>query len=211
MPTLASLHAIREDGLVQEIVVSDGGSRDRTVDTARRFGCRVIEGQAGRGMQLARGAAQATGRWLLFLHADTRLSPDWSDAAAAFIGRPHALGKAAVFTFGLDDRSRKAQLLERAVAARTRYLGLPYGDQGLLVSRELYFSVGGFRHIPLMEDVDLIRRIGQDRLEVLRSRAITSAARYKQDGYASRILRNSVCLGLFFAGVPPRMVARLYS
>jgi rSAM/selenodomain-associated transferase 2 len=208
--TLESVQPGRDEGFVQEIIVSDGGSHDGTVAVARERGCTVVEGRAGRGTQLSQGAGRASGRWLLFLHADTRLAPGWPDAARAFVERHDAFGKAAVFAFALDDMSRKARILERIVAARTRMLGLPYGDQGLLISRELYAAVGGFRPLPLMEDVDLVRRIGRGRLELLKASAVTSAIRYRREGYARRMLRNAACLGLYWAGVPPSMIARLY-
>ncbi|MEE8246899.1 MAG: glycosyl transferase family 2, partial [Alphaproteobacteria bacterium] len=88
--------------------------------------------------------------------------------------------------------------------------GLPYGDQGLLIHRDLYSRVGGFRPLPLMEDVDIVRRIGARRLVVLEAAALTSAARYRRAGYLRRSLRNLACLGLYFLGVPPRLLVRLY-
>ena len=96
------------------------------------------------------------------------------------------------------------------VACRCRWLVLPYGDQGLLISRKLYDELGGFRPMPMMEDVDLVRRIGRKRLTMLGHRAVTSAARYRRDGYLRRSARNLTCLSLFCVGVPPRLIARLY-
>jgi hypothetical protein len=89
--------------------------------------------------------------------------------------------------------------------------GLPYGDQGLLIHRDLLASVGGLRPLPLMEDVDLVRRLGRHRLEALPVAAVTSAARWRRDGYLRRSARNLACLALWFAGVPPRIIARIYS
>lgn len=208
--TLDALGSARREGLVGEVVLSDGGSHDATLDLARSFACTVIRGERGRGIQLAKGAETAVGPWLLFLHADTILSADWAMAVRAFIGRPDATSRAAVFTFALDDASPKARVLEALVATRIHVLGLPYGDQGLLVSRRLYEVLGGFRPIPLLEDVDLVRRLGRRRIEVLGSRAVTSAARYRRDGYAVRVLRNAACLALFSVGLPPRTIAKLY-
>ena len=193
--------------LVQEVIVSDGGSRDATIDLATSAGCRVVTGPAGRGHQLLRGAAQA---WLLFLHADTRLSDGWAATARAFIDRTSGQRRAAAFRFELDDPSGFARLLERIVAVRVRMFGLPYGDQGLLLSRAFYDDIGGYRELPLMEDVDIVRRIGPSSIETLPIAAVTSADRYRRNGYAHRVLRNGCCLGLYMAGVPPRMIARLY-
>lgn len=196
--------------LVSETIVSDGGSCDDTCERARQAGCRVVTGERGRGGQLARGAGAATGDWLLFLHADTRLAGGWPEAVRGFIGRPGADDRAAAFAFALDDPGIPARILEAIVAVRVRILALPYGDQGLLMSRKLYSALGGFRPLPLMEDVDLVRRIGRARLALLPIAAVTSAVRYRRRGYVARTARNAACLALYFAGVPPRAIARLY-
>ena len=193
-----------------EVLVADGGSSDETAAVARRHGARVIETAPGRGVQLAEGARRARGRWLLFLHADTVPADGWSDAVFAYCGDPANRERAATFRFALDDGARAARRLEAIVAWRTRRLGLPYGDQGLLISRGFYDALGGFRPLVLMEDVDLVRRIGRRRLDALDVAAVTSAIRYRQRGYLRRSGRNLVCLGLYFLGVPPRRIARLY-
>ena len=93
---------------------------------------------------------------------------------------------------------------------RARKLGLPYGDQGLLISRGFYDALGGYRPLVLMEDVEFVRRIGRRRLVGLDAVALTSAARYRRGGYLARPLRNAACLGLYFLGLPPPLIARLY-
>lgn len=205
----ATMGALRAP-IVAEIVVSDGGSTDATVAIAGAKGARVVAGKRGRGTQLALGAAAARGDWLLFLHADTRLAPGWAEPAAGFMADPANAGRAAAFTFALDDDDPRARRLERAVAWRCRALGLPYGDQGLLIARGFYEQLGGYRPVPLMEDVDLIRRIGRARLAMLPVRAVTSAARWQRDGWYRRSARNLACLALWFLGVPPATIARLY-
>ena len=197
-------------GYAREIVLVDGGSTDDTAALARDRGAQVIESAPGRGKQLALGARRARGRWLLFLHADTVLAEGWSDAVSAWCGDPANRERAAAFRFALDDRAPAARRLEAIVAWRTRRLGLPYGDQGLLISRFFYDALGGFRPLVLMEDVDLVRRIGRRRLDALDIAAVTSAARYRAGGYLRRPARNLVCLGLYFLGVPPARIARLY-
>ena len=206
--TLASLAEGR--GLIAEVVVADGGSRDGTRAIAAAAGARVVTAPAGRGSQLAAGAAAVAGEWLLFLHADTRLAPGWAAEAARFIAAAQSRERAAVFRFALDDGRVAARRLEALVAWRGRALGLPYGDQGLLIARPLYDALGGFPALPLMEDVALVRRLGRRRLVFLETAAITSAARYRCEGYLARSLRNLACLGLYFARVPPRLIVRLY-
>ena len=205
--TLAALGGAR---LIGEIIVADGGSADDTVGVAHAAGARTLVAARGRGTQLAAGAAAASGDWLLFLHADCRVAPGWQQVVEAFVMAPGAVGRAGYFTFALDDWSPAARRLEHIVAWRCRAFALPYGDQGLLIARALYDRVGGFRAMPLMEDVDLVRRLGRRRLAPLGAPLYASARRYRRDGYVGRMLRNMLCLSLYFMRVPPRRIARLY-
>ena len=203
------LHAVNLAGRF-EVIVADGGSRDGTIDLAKRLGGRVLSCEAGRGAQLAAGAAQSRGEWLLFLHADTVLIPGWGAEATRFIANPENAKRAAAFRFALDDESKSARWLEAMVNWRCRALGLAYGDQGLLIARRFYDELGGFRPLPLMEDVDLIRRIGCKRLTLFDTAAVTSAARYRKQGYVFRPLRNLLCLMLYYVGAPMPLILRLY-
>lgn len=209
--TLDALAEAAAAGLGPELVVVDGGSSDGTVRCAVARGARVVNAPPSRGGQLAAGAVAGVGEWLLFLHADTRLEPGWARIAARFIADAANRERAGVFRFALDDPGRAARRLERIVAWRCRMLGLPYGDQGLLIARPFYDRLGGFRPLPLMEDVELVRRIGRARLEYLPARAVTSAARYRREGWLLRSARNLCCLALYFFGVPPRLIRRLYA
>lgn len=205
--TLERALASARDG-VDEMVVADGDSEDGTPDLAARLGARVVRAPRGRGPQLAAGAAAARGDWLLFLHADTVLEPGWREAAEAH--RTAGDERAACFRLLLDDPSPAARRVEQLANWRADRLGLPYGDQGLLLSRRLYESVGGFRPLPLMEDVDLARRLGRGRIVRLEAAAVTSAARYRRDGWWLRPARNLLCLTGCLLGLPPRLLARLY-
>lgn len=193
-----------------EVIVADGGSIDETRFTATKGEAIFLEAQRGRGRQLADGAAAAAGDWLLFLHADTRLGAGWAPAVEAFIADPENRFRAGYFRFALDDEATAARLLEYAVAGRSRLFGLPYGDQGLLIGRGFYERLGGFKRIPLMEDVDMVRRIGRRHLAALGVVALTSAERYRRDGYLRRPLRNLFCLGLYSVGVSPNRIDTLY-
>jgi rSAM/selenodomain-associated transferase 2 len=193
-----------------ETIVVDGGSIDDSVQIATRHGAIVLNSHRGRGIQLAAGAAAAAGDWFFFLHADTRPQEGWIQALRKFMNNVDNRRRAAVFRFRLDDPAVAARLIERAVAVRSGLFRLPYGDQGLLIGREFYEEIGGYALIPLMEDVDIVRRIGRGRLSVLNATALTSADRYRRDGYVLRPLRNLLCLALYKLGVSPRTISSLY-
>lgn len=193
-----------------QLIICDGGSDDGTLNYAGEAGVEIVCSEKGRGIQLAAGANIAAGDWLLFLHADTSLAANWHSVVEDFIATSDTQNTAAVFRFRLDDTSSTARILEYIVYLRTKLFALPYGDQGLLISRKLYDEVGGFRPIAIMEDVDIIRRIGRRRLTVLACTATTSAARYRRDGYLRRMARNVLCITMWFAGVPPKRIARVY-
>lgn len=191
------------------VVIADGGSADDTRLLARSFGATVVAAPRGRGPQLSAGADRAMAEGataLLVIHADTVLAEGWrAEAEAHLCGRPR---QAAAFRLAFDEDSAAARRVAALANWRARRLGLPYGDQGLLVPVEAYRAVGGFRPLPLMEDVDLVRRLRPVR--ILETAAVTSAERYRRGGWVVRPLRNLSILGLYVAGVPPRLLARLY-
>jgi len=194
----------------REIIVVDGGSSDGTLSIAHKMDACVVHSDKGRGQQMKAGAEASKGDWLLFLHADTVLPPDWGRHVCAFVADDVKRQCAGYFTFALDDDHVEAKRLEKIVSLRCRLLGLPYGDQGLLISRDLYDEVGGFKDIPLMEDVDIVRRIGKKRLRQLSAAAVTSSIRYQKHGYVKRMIRNVTCLSLYFLGLSPQKIVKLY-
>lgn len=205
--TLRSLVPACASGLVREAIIADGGSQDETREIGVAAGARVIDAPRGRGRQLAAGALAARGDWLLFLHADTALDQGWSEEVRDFT---RSAGQAAAFRFALDDEAPAARRLERLVALRCRILKLPYGDQGLLIRRSLYDAVGGYAGLPLFEDVDIVRRIGRRRLKLLKTRAVTSAERFRREGYLRRSTRNLSLLARYYLGASPDALARAY-
>jgi len=194
-----------------DIVVVDSGSEDPTAAVAAANGARLLtSADRGRGVQMATGAKSAAADWLPFLHADTRLTPGWAAEVATFTTLPDNRRRAAAFRFMLDTSDRRARRVEWLVAWRCRWLALPYGDQGLLIHRNFYQELGGFQALPLMEDVALVRKIGRRRLVMLKSAAVTSAARFERDGYFRRPARNIMLTIMYRLGVPVRFLARLY-
>ena len=211
--TLLALVSPAVEGIVRQVIIVDGGSSDATTDVADAAGADVVTSSPVRAAQLARGVAQARAPWLLFLNADTVLEDGWETSAIDFMRRvdngEHEPA-AAAFAFRLNDKGIAPRLIESFVRFRCKILKVPCGDQGLLISRQLFDAVGGYKDLPIMEDIDLAKRLGRRRLAMLDANAIASAARYKRDGYFLGSVRNQVCRALYGIGLPLSMIARLY-
>ncbi|HVZ06152.1 TIGR04283 family arsenosugar biosynthesis glycosyltransferase [Hyphomicrobium sp.] len=211
--TLSALVPSAIDGIVRQVIVVDGGSTDQTATLADLAGADVILTAPGRAGQLAEGAAKARFPWLLFLNADTVLEEGWERSATAFmrrVDRGECAPSAGAFTFRLDDKGIAPRLIERLAHLRCKLSRVPYGDQGLLIPRQLFDAVGGYKDLPVLEDVDLARRLGRRRMQMLDAQAIASPEPYRRDGYFRRSLRNQACHALFGLGVPVTMIARIY-
>ena len=193
-----------------EIVVSDGGSEDGTVEMAELAKVRTLIGNRGRGRQLSAGARAAHGHWYLFWHADTQPQPGWAALVERFIKNPDNDFHVAYFMLALNDPDPAARRVESLANWRAQNLSLPYGDQGLLISAYYYDHLGGYKNLDLMEDVDLVRRIGSKRLHALPSNAVTSAIKYRRDGWWARPIKNITCLCLYLLGAPISMITTLY-
>ncbi len=195
---------------VTRIVVADGGSTDGTLTMAIENGARIALGDAGRGGQLRRGASWARDcDWILFLHADSELPEAWPEKVSTFI-KTHN-DAAGYFDFKFKSGGWKAAILERLVRARCAVFALPYGDQGLLISRALYRSLGGYSDIPLFEDVEIVRKLGRARLKRIGIALTTSAAKYERDGFFRRGWRNVRLLRRYLGGESPDALARAYT
>lgn len=191
-----------------EIIVVDGGADPEIEAVVAAHGRATLRrSAAGRAHQMNAGAAGAAGEWLLFLHADSALPPGWLPAITA-LDDATAGGW---FRFALDDAAWQARLIERLVAWRVHRLRLPYGDQGLFVRRTVFERLGGFRDLPLLEDVDFVRRLVRTGPVVELPLALrTSSRRWRRDGWFRRSTKNLAIVGLYLAGVPPARLARWY-
>ncbi|MEX0339606.1 MAG: TIGR04283 family arsenosugar biosynthesis glycosyltransferase [Arenibacterium sp.] len=193
-------------GLIRELIISDGGSTDKTAVIADEAGAVLIHGPASRGGQLRRGAAVARSDWLLVVHADTVLAPGWADAVAAHL--KHGQGPAC-FRLKFRAQGLAPNIVAGWANLRTSLFDLPYGDQGLLVPRKLYDAAGGYPDQPLMEDVALVRAL-KPRPVLLPSIALTSAERYIRAGWLRRGARNLWTLMRYFSGADPQSLDRHY-
>jgi rSAM/selenodomain-associated transferase 2 len=215
VPTLNEEDAVRRHlpaalAAADEVIVSDGGSRDGTVAAARELGARVVVGEPGRGGQLNRGAAAAiaTADILLFLHADTTLPPGGAAAvrAAAAGGAP---GGAFFVRFDVDRPMQR--LGSWLINRRTRWLRVPLGDQAQFATRQTFERLGGFRDWPILEDLDFVLRLRRlPGFALIEQPVTTGARRFVEQGAARTVAINWLIWLLFFCGVSPNRLARLY-
>lgn len=191
------------DELPEDVIIVNGGHETYSLKDRN-----IINTNPGRGLQFKSGAQFAKGEWLFFLHGDSKLKMEWMQVLAEHMDN-HP-DKAFAFRLRFDDQGFFPRLLEYWVRFRSSAFALPYGDQGLFISRTLYDEVGGFNDMPLMEDVDIVRRIGRNRLRVGSHELITSAEKYNKYGYLFRMIRNGFCLLLFKIGVDPAIIKKIY-
>lgn len=194
-----------EAGLIRELIVSDGGSSDATGATAQAWGAEVLHGAPSRGGQLRRACAQAKADWLLIVHADTVLQQGWSTQVRRHMAHPE---RAAWFQLRFDHGGLAAKIVAGWANFRSRF-GMPYGDQGLLISAALYARVGGYADMPLMEDVALARAL-KGKLVGLPIDAVTSAEKFAQQGWLRRGARNLWTLLRYAAGADATRLAEGY-
>lgn len=193
-----------------EIIISDGDPARSTLRSLARTDVETVTAPRGRGVQMNAGARTARGEVLLFLHADVRLPAGAPAKIAAVLKRPGVA--AGAFSLGIDAPQQRFRLIEKAVSIRGRLTRIPYGDQAVFMYRSLFFQLGGFREIPLMEDVDLMRRVKKagGRIVILPDRVQASARRWQQEGIVYTTLRNGTLLTLYLLGVSPGRLARFY-
>jgi rSAM/selenodomain-associated transferase 2/rSAM/selenodomain-associated transferase 1 len=203
-----SLSGLAESANV-EIVVVDGGSSDGTVEKARYLGARVLSTAPSKAGQMNAGASAAGGDVLLFLHADTCLPEQFEPKVLAALNRSGV--SAGAFTLGIDSEDRGLRFIERVANWRARIFQLPYGDQALFVSRQLFSEIGGFADYPIMEDFDLVRRLKKKgKIAILPDSVSTSPRRWQNLGVFKTWLLNQVILAAYFVGIPPGRLASWY-
>jgi rSAM/selenodomain-associated transferase 2 len=213
VPTLNEEDALRRNlpaafAAADEVVVSDGGSGDATVAVARELGARVVCGPPGRGGQLNRGAAATNAEVLLFLHADTTL-PARGAAAVREAVAAGANGGAFLLRFDVDRPMQR--LGSWLINRRTQALRLPLGDQAQFVTRRTFETLAGFRDWPILEDLDFairLRRLGG--MALIEEPVTTGARRFLEQGAPRTVAINWLIWLLFFLGVSPHRLARLY-
>jgi uncharacterized protein len=192
-----------------EIIVVDGGSKDATMAVATESGARVISSLKGRALQQNAGAEASHGKVLLFLHADTLLPDGYADQIFEALMVRHVV--AGAFRFSTDLDGFVMRIIEFMVNIRSRYLGLPYGDQGIFLRQSMFEAVGGFLDEPIAEDLFLVRRLSRlGRICTVSGNVITSGRRWKRLGIIKTTVINAIILAGCLAGVKPERLAGLY-
>lgn len=204
---LAALAPLRTRG--SEVIVVDGGSSDGTVERSAPLADCVLSAPRGRALQMNAGAARARGEILLFLHADTRLPDGAAGAIATALEDPTVVGGR--FDVRFDSRRRLLGIVAWSMNTRSRATSICTGDQAIFVRRADFEAVGGYPDIPLMEDIELSRRLkARGRLAALRARVTTSARKWEREGPLRTIGLMWALRLLHFCGVAPARLHRWY-
>ena len=203
--TLRSLFEGVENNLIRELIISDGGSTDKTRFIASEVGACIVEGPCGRGLQISKGVDKSRGDWILILHADTSLSPDWSVEFLQKIDKNFSY----YFKLKFKSKSLFARTLEYWAQIRSKFLGLPYGDQGLLIHRDLLDAVGGFPKNHILEDVVLAGKL-KGKIRSLDLLALTSAEKYHKNGWLRQSLINFYILVQYLIGKDTNLLYKIY-
>ena len=193
-----------------EIIIVDGGSQDRTVEIARSMGVRVLTSEASKATQMNTGAAEATSNVLLFLHADTRLPKNFENCVLAALARDEIC--AGAFSLGIDSDAGGLRFIERVANWRSRFFQMPYGDQALFVSRNLFHEIGGYPEYPIMEDFELVRRLKRKgKIVILPESVLTSPRRWLNYGILKTWLLNQIIIAAYYLGISPQRLSQWYN
>ena len=203
--TLNSLFEGIENNLIRELIISDGGSTDKTKFIANVVGAYIVESDCGRGLQINKGVDKSQGGWILILHADTSLSLDWSVNLMQKINKNFAYH----FKLKIKSKSPFARNLEYWAQIRSKFLGLPYGDQGFLIHRDLLDAVGGFPKTLILEDVALAVKL-KGKIKSLNILAHTSSETYHKNGWLRQSIINFSILVQYLMGKDTDRLCRTY-
>ena len=195
--------------LSAEIIVADGGSRDRTVETARRFADRVCISDKGRGEQMNAGAKVSKGDLLLFLHADSILYLSGIVNMLKVMEDNNIVGGA--FRLKIDSKKTFHKVISSFANMRSRILGIAYGDQGIFARRNIFYAVGGYPDISIMEDVEFVKRLkGKGKFIILNECVTTSSRRWDREGILYTTIRNWILISLYLIGASPNRLKGWY-
>lgn len=212
----ALLRYLLATGCCAEIIVADGQSDDGTVALVERFAAQqdtpivpIVSVRRGRGAQMNAGAREAKGDTLFFLHADTFPPAGWHHVIAETVSRPDTA--AGFFSYSLNTASIGLKIIELGVAIRSGVFNLPYGDQGLFLSKKIFQEIGGFAEIPLMEDIEILQRLRRHgKLREASLSVVTSARRFQKYGTLKTFTKDALISAAFHAKVSPHVLARFY-
>ena len=207
---IASTIASAQNAPNAEVLVVDGGSTDGTVEIARSAGAKVLNSKPGRACQMNVGAAAATGDILLFLHADTILPDNYDRLAKLSLSSENTVCGA--FELKLDSAGMWFNIVEKTANFRARRFSLPYGDQGIFIRRDLFNSIGVYKDMPIMEDVELVQRLRRKgKIAIVPVPVQTSSRRYTKLGPLRTLIINKIAMILYKFGASPTFIARLYN
>lgn len=206
---LPKILAIRDIATNVEIIVVDGGSQDETVEIALKSSVKLIQSEPGRSRQMNAGAAIATGKIFLFLHADTQLPKQFENLIHQTLCQPTTI--AGAFELRIEGDLLGLRWIERSVNWRSRYLQMPYGDQALFLRRDTFEEVGGFPELPIMEDFELVRKLRQHgKISIAPAAVITSGRRWQKLGVVRTTVLNQAIILAYFLGVSPFRLRQWY-
>ncbi|MDZ8056562.1 MAG: TIGR04283 family arsenosugar biosynthesis glycosyltransferase [Aulosira sp. ZfuVER01] len=192
-----------------EVIVVDGGSQDDTVAIAQSLGVKVITSSPGRAVQMNAGEVAASGEILLFLHADTHLPPGFDAMIRTVLQQPKTV--AGAFNLRIDASGWGMRLVEWGVKMRSHFLQMPYGDQAIFITKELFQQIGGFPELPIMEDFELIRRLKSvGKIAIITEPVVTSARRWLRKGILQTTLINQIVIIAYLLGISPQRIRSWY-
>jgi rSAM/selenodomain-associated transferase 2 len=218
IPTLNEVETLRKNlnsitatsQIEIEIIVVDSSSHDKTQNIANIFDVKIIPSrQRNRAYQMNLGAAAASGKILIFLHADTLLPSDYWQLVGEILASPQTV--AGAFELGIDGGQKFFRLIEMAVNWRSRFLSLPYGDQAIFIKAEIFRQVGGFAQLPIMEDYELVKRLQKlGKIRIAPAKVLTSSRRWQKLGICrTTAINQGIILG-YHLGIPATELARWY-